>query len=363
MGFSDNMTGIVLERRSQMVLSAVVEQYVASGEPVGSRSIARNGHSSVSAATIRNTMADLEEMGLLEQPHTSAGRVPTELGYRVYVDNLMREKPIGPAEEVLIQRALEPAGSETADLFARASRVLSRLSNQIGVVVTPYVSRVHLRHIEFVRLAPRRLVAVIVADTGLIHNKVFDSEEDYSQDQLDRAGRFLTETFAGNTLPETRERIIKMIAEEKALYDRLTKDALTLARAAVAAAVVEGEAPGDSSSVFVDGTANLLGAPDFTDAERLKAIFRTFEEKHHIVRILNRCLEEGGEGVRIMIGSETHVPDLTNCTLIASAYGPAGSPLGALGVIGPTRMEYARAVALVDYVSRFFGTMLSRYST
>jgi heat-inducible transcriptional repressor len=350
------MNAVQLDRRSQFVLGAVVEEYVATGEPVASRTLAKMHPEKLSPATIRNTLADLESMGLLEQPHTSAGRVPTELGYRVYVDNLMRERQVPPADEEFIRARLGRTSGEPAEMFAQVSRVLSRLSNQIGVVVTPNVAGLRLRHIEFVRLDARRSVAVIVADTGVIHNKVFDTDEDYGQDQLDRAGRFLTETFQGRTLPEIREKVLAMMAEEKTLYDRLLHDALALARASVEDAAAPAS-PG--SQLFVDGTSNLVGAPEFADAERLRTTFRAFEEKHHLVQILNRCLESGKEGVQIFIGSETHVPDLGNLTVVTSPYGQEGGARGALGVIGPTRMEYARAVALVDYVSRFFGRLLA----
>ncbi|MBI3449391.1 MAG: heat-inducible transcription repressor HrcA [Acidobacteria bacterium] len=352
------MSDIALDQRGQEILGAVVEQYVRSGEPVGSRTLAQKSSEHLSAATIRNTMADLEQLGLLEQPHTSAGRIPTELGYRVYVNNLMRGHPIARADEQFIHASLGQPVTDAAALFGQVSRVLSQLTNQIGVVITPNVSRVRLRHLEFVQLASRRVVAILVAETGIIHNKVFETEDEYAQDQLDRAGRFLTETFQGMTLPETRERIVAMMAEEKALYDRLLKDAITLAQASV------DQMPEEPTErhVFVEGTSNLLDSPDFADAERLKAIFRTFEEKHRILRILNRCLEEGHPGVKVLIGSETDLPELNQCTLITSAYGPEGQPLGALGVLGPTRMEYAKAVALVDYVSRFFGTLLKPYT-
>jgi heat-inducible transcriptional repressor len=305
-------------------------------------------------------MSDLEAMGLLDQPHPSAGRIPTESGYRVYVDSMMQGRPIAPSDEEIIQRALEQR-QDPADLFAHASRVLSRISHQIGVVVTPHVAQLRLRHIEFVRLAPRRIVAVIVAHTGVIHNKVFETEEDHAQERLDQAGRYLTETFAGHTLPEIRERIVGLMAEEKALYDRILHDALALGRLSTESAV--GDEAAQDSRVFLDGTANLVGAPEFADAERLRGIFRTFEEKHHLVSILNRCIAENHHGVRVFIGSETQVPDLGHCTVITSAYGPEGSPRGALGVIGPTRMEYAKAVALVEYVSRFFGNVLEPYGT
>lgn len=352
------MNEISLDRRAQEILGAVVEQYVQSGEPVGSRTLSQRSPEHLSAATIRNTMADLEQLGLLEQPHTSAGRIPTELGYRVYVNNLMHDRPIARSEERFIQESLGHPGADASQLFAQVSRVLSQLSNQIGVVITPNISRVRLKHLEFVKLAPQRTVAIIVAETGVIHNKVFETEEDYAQDQLDRAGRFLTETFQGMTLPETRERILAMMAEEKALYDRLLRDALTLGSASVDETVPAAE----GHHVFLEGASNFLDKPEFADAERLKAIFRTFEEKHHILRILNRCIDEAHPGVRVLIGSETDLPELNQCTLITSTYGLEGAPLGALGVLGPTRMEYAKAVALVDYVSRFFGSLLKPYT-
>jgi len=347
-----------LDKRAQEILGAIVEQYVQSGEPVGSRTLSQKSSEHLSAATIRNTMADLEQLGLLEHPHTSAGRVPTELGYRVYVDNMMRDRPIALSDEKFIREQLGHPGADAAQLFAQVSRVLSQLSRQIGVVITPNISRVRLRHLEFVRLAPKRTVAIIVAETGVIHNKVVETEEDYAQDQLDRAGRFLTETFQGMTLPETREKIMTMMAEEKALYDRLLHDALTLGRASVDETTVATE----GHHVFLDGASNLLDNPEFADAERLKGLFRTFEEKHQILRILNRCIDEGQSGVRVLIGSETDLAELNQCTLITSTYGPEGTPQGALGVLGPTRMEYAKAVALVDYVSRFFGSLLKPYN-
>ncbi len=347
-----------LDRREQQILCSVVEEHVASGEPVSSRTVARRVPDRVSAATVRNTMSDLEEMGLLEQPHSSAGRVPTELGYRVYVDYLMRRGRVEPADEQFIQQSLDLPPTDLGEMYAQVSRVLSQASHQVGVVVAPNISRVQLKHIEFVRLAPRRLVAIVVAASGMIHNKVFESDEEYTQDHLDRAGRYLTETFQGQTLPEIRERIRTMLSEEEAAYNHLMRDALTLGRASM-----EGVSEGsEASQVFLDGASNLLQAPEFADVLRLQGILRTLDERHSLLRLLNRCVEGEEDGVRVIIGSESDLPDLNRCTLITSAYGPDGSPRGALGVIGPTRMEYARAVALVDYVSRVFGRLLSRYT-
>jgi heat-inducible transcriptional repressor len=351
-----NDMDVSLDRREQQILSAIVEAHVNSGEPVASRALSGKGPERLSPASIRNTMADLEERGLLEQPHASAGRVPTDLGYRVYVNNLMRERQIAPAEEEFIRQALGRPGTEFPDLLAEVPRVLSRLSHQIGLVVAPTVGQVRLRRIEFVRLSPSRVVAVIVGETGLLHNKVFETDHDFDQENLDRAGRYLTDTFQDCTLPECRERIQKMLAEEQALYDRLHRDALTLGRASMAA---EGDGT-DPQNVLLDGASNLLEAPEFASVERVRGILRTLDEKNQLLHLLTRCIEEGNRGVQVFIGSESLVPELERCTVVTSAYGPGGDPRGALGVIGPTRMEYAKAVALVDYVSRFFGRLLTR---
>lgn len=347
---------VSLGRREQLILSAIVEEHVATGDPVASKVLATKGRERLSSATIRKSMADLEEIGLLEQPHASSGRVPTDLGYRVYVNNLMREGRIAPSEEQFIHRSLSKPVSEVSDLYAEVPRVLSKLSHQIGVVVTPAVADVRLRRIDFIRLGPSRVVALVVGETGVIHNKVVETDEDFVQESLDRASRFLTDRFQGHTLVETREKILSLLEEEQALYDRLQREALTLGRASV-----EEDVPAtEFNHVLLDGAANLLEAPEFADVDRLRRTLRTLEEKHQLLNLLNRCLEAGASGVKVYIGSETLVPELDRCALIACNYGAEGSPKGTVGVIGPTRMEYARAVALVDYVSRFFGRLLAR---
>lgn len=347
-----------LGRREQQILHAIVEEHVSTGEPVSSRTLSRKGPERVSAATIRNTMSDLEERGLLEQPHASSGRVPTELGYRIYVNALMRRRSVPPSQEQYIQETLGRPIGEVSAMFSQVSRVLSTASHQVGVVVTPNISSLQLKHIEFVRLAPRRVVAIVVASSGVIHNKVFRAEEEYTQEQLDSAGRFLTETFQGKTLPEIREKIRLMMAEERAAYDRLRRSALILGRDSISS----DEEEEDLSQVFLDGASNLLQAPEFADVLKLQGILKTLDERQSLLKLLNRCIEGGDQGVQVLIGSETALPELENCTVITSPYGPQGAPRGALGVIGPKRMEYAKAVALVDYVSRFFGRLLTRYT-
>jgi heat-inducible transcriptional repressor len=348
---------IQLDGREQQILSAVVERHIGTGEPVASRLVSGKGHEKLSPATIRNTMADLEELGLLEQPHASAGRVPTATGYRVYVDNLMRQRKVAPTDQEFINQSLGAPLSDVSDLYAQVPKVLSKISHQIGVVITPSVIDLRLRRIEFIRLADHRIVAIVVAESGVMHNKVFDSVEDYSQDALDKAGRYLTDQFLGSTLPEARERIATLIEQERALYDKLHRDALTLGKATME----PNSDAQDQGQMFLDGAANLLSSPEFADVDKMQGILRTLDEKDQLLKLLTRCIDENSGGIRVFIGEESKVPELEPCTLITSTYGTDGSARGALGVIGPTRMEYAKAVALVDYVSRFFGQMLAQY--
>ncbi|HZI92889.1 MAG TPA: heat-inducible transcriptional repressor HrcA [Patescibacteria group bacterium] len=352
------MKDIELEKRGQEILEAIVKAFIETGEPVGSRTVSRLNREGLSAATIRNVMAELEERDLLAQPHASAGRVPTDLGYRVYVDSLLKGRRLPPAEERLIESSLQGNQTEINELFTNVSRLLSRLSKHMGVVVSPHIARVRLRDVEFVRLAPHRVLVILVAASGTIHNKVVEIESDHEQEKLDQIGRLLTDEFKGHTLPEIRDRILEMMGQEKALYDSVLRDALTLGKAGLEYNPAI-EAAG--SDVFMDGTSNLLSDPVFASFERLRGLFRTFEEKHELLRVLNSCLEQNAQGVRVIIGSENPNPELTDCALVASGYGTKGQTLGTLGIIGPTRMEYARAIALVDSVARLFSDALSRY--
>ena len=354
----DQPRDVTLDRRSQEVLEAVVESYIQKGEPVGSRVVSRLSSEGLSAATIRNVMAELEESELLTQPHTSAGRVPTDLGYRLYVDSLMKARRLRRDEEQMIESSLLSTPTELHDLFATVSRVLSRFSHHLGVVVSPHISRARLKETEFVRLGKGRILVIIVAVSGMIHNKIIETEGDHAQEKLDRIGRYLSDEFRGNTLTEIRDRILEMMGQEKALYDSLLRDALALGRASLE---IEEEKGLGGGEVFVDGTSNLLSEPEFASINRLKGLFRTFEEKHELLRVLNSCLEVEQPGVKVLIGSENPHPDLAACTLVASSYGTGAGTLGTLGIIGPTRMEYARAIALVDSVARLFSDALVRY--
>ena len=344
------MTENELDRRSREILKAVVIQHVESGEPVGSSTVARLSRERLSPATIRNVMADLEEIGLLCQPHTSAGRVPTERGYRLFVDTLLPAPHLPVVDERAIRDSLRGA-SDTTQLLERASRLLSRLSRHVAIVVAPALAQTRLQHIEFVRLADGRALAVFVSQAGVLQSRVVEAEEELTQDELARMGNFLSDSLAGRTLPEVRNELLRLMSEEKAQYDRLLQQALSLG----VRTFDEGAA--EPAGVYVEGAANLLAQARDVDLERMRSLFRAFEDKHRIVNLLNQCLES--DGVRVWIGSENRAPELREMSLVAASYRSGEQPLGTLGVVGPLRMQYGRAVSLVDSIARTFSEILS----
>jgi heat-inducible transcriptional repressor len=295
-------------------------------------------------------MADLEERGLLVQPHTSAGRIPTDLAYRVYVDRLMGRSRMNAGQAHAIDEALQRSRGEIPELLEEASRQLSRLSSHVGVVLAPELRRVVIEHLEFVRLGPRRVVAILVGKSGVVHNRILDVDDPVEQGELDRIGSFLSERYSGWTLPRMREELQRRITEEREAYNRLASKALDLGQQAVALSRADTE-------VFIEGTSNLLNSPEFSDLARMRNVFRTLEEKSRLVEILGRVLDE--EGVQVVIGKENPDADLATCSLVASPYHSGERVMGTVGIVGPTRMEYARAIALVDYLAQVLSGLLS----
>ena len=332
--------------RESEVLKSVIRAHVVTGAPVGSKAVSLGTGMDLSPATIRNVMAELEERGLLVQPHPSAGRVPTDTAYRLYVDHWMGPSRVVPAQVQAIDEALRTR-RDVAELLEEASRQLSRLSHHVGVVLAPELRRIVVEHLEFVRLDGRRVVAVLVDRTGVVHNRIVEDDgrdEAAGQEELDRVGRWLTEQFAGRTLQEMREELLRRVSEERA--------GLRLARKAVEPAPGE-----DEGELFVEGMANLLDEPAFADRDRMRAILKTLEEKTRLVDLLGRVLD--GSGVQVVIGSENPLQDLADCSLVTSTYAAGDRVLGTVGVVGPTRMEYARTVALVDHLAKVLTRLLS----
>ncbi|MGI8669496.1 MAG: heat-inducible transcriptional repressor HrcA [Aridibacter sp.] len=344
------------DARGQIILSTIVSEHLASGQPVGSKVIAEKfaNKSGLSSATIRNVMSELENQGLLEQPHTSAGRVPTDEGYRFYVDNLLGILSLSNEDLSFINRELglnELEGEQTPDrLMERTSQLLSALSNNIGIVVSPSLAHDRLQHIEFVNLSDKRLLVVLVSTPSIVHNKVIRMNETYSQDELDKTARYLNAEFAGKSLLAIRAEILTLMHEEKALFDKLLQTAMILTSQSIDS---ENDLHGE---VFVDGTSNIVSKSDFADIENLRKLLRTIEEKSRLVQILNECITKDksiGDKVQVIIGSENSNDSFQDCAIITAPYRVGNdSAIGSLSVIGPTRIEYARMISVVSYMAR-----------
>lgn len=331
-----------LDERQKDVLKSVIQIHIATGEPVGSESLARALNRSMSSATIRNVMAELEKLGYLDHPHTSAGRMPTDEGYRVFVDSLMSHEPLARREAAAIESELRPREGSPAQVMEQASQLLSRLSRNVGFVLVPDTSRTALRHIDLVKLAHPRILAVVVSGTGLVTHRVVEVEDDLSQEQLQECANYLNANFAGLSLGAIRERLMELMREEKALYDSLLQKVVSVGSRAF-------EAADDASGIYLGGASNMLNRPEFEDLGRMRALFKTFEEKGRLVRILNACLSDG---LRVFIGHEVPDPELQDLSLVTASYAVDGEKGWGLGVLGSTRMEYGRIVSVVDHVAR-----------
>jgi heat-inducible transcriptional repressor len=339
-----------LEARHTQVLREIVRQHIQTGEAIGSATIARTGKLGLSPASIRNVMAELEERGLLSQPHTSAGRVPTDRAYRVYVDQMVRKPRVGAAQAQAIEKALADSRGQVEGLLGEASRQLSLFSHQVGLVLAPDLQRLIVDQLEFVRLDRGRVMAVLVARSGMVHNKILHLSDPPESAELERIGRYLTDEFGGRTLPQMRDLLARRLSEERATYDRLVARGLELARKAV-------DLDPSDAEVFVDGASNLLNLPEFSDLDLARTLFRTLEDKRTLIELLSRLLEDSG--VRVVIGEENPLSDLNRCSLVASTYQAGERVMGTIGIVGPMRMPYGRAMALVDHLAAVLSRLLS----
>ncbi|ADK85429.1 heat-inducible transcription repressor HrcA [Desulfarculus baarsii DSM 2075] len=338
-----------LSDRSKLILAAVVANYIATAEPVGSRTISRQDYVDLSPATVRNVMADLEEMGLLEQPHVSAGRVPTNEGLRLYVDTILQVGELEDQAKLMIHRALdENQAYDLNGLLKTAGKALSDVNRLAAVVAAPNPDNDVFRQMEFVRLSESLILVVMVTRSGVVQNRVILSDEDVSQENLDKCTRYLNSLMGELTLSQVRKRVAKEMAKEKNRFDAVLGRALRLGQKAL-----QGQGDGD---LFIEGRTNLMEAPEFADVGRLRAIFQAFEEKSTLLRLLERALE--ARGVRIFIGSEGLLSGLDGLTAVTASYGGQDSPSGALAVIGPTRMDYSKVIATVDYTARLVSRII-----
>ncbi len=339
---------VVLGERAKQVLRALIQGYIARAEPIGSRTISRQVEFNVSPATVRNTMADLEEMGFLWQPHTSAGRVPTEKAFRFYVDCLLKVRRLGRRERERAKEKYLSDPLEVENLLKQAAQILSSLSDYIGVVVAPSPATWELKQIQFIRLGEGQILVILVSHMGNVEHKVITDTDGATQDELDKASRYLCSELSGLTLFQMRQRILAQMQEEKVKFDALLDRALRLGAQAVSGL--------EETRVYLEGKLNILKEPEFADIERMRAIFMAFEEKSKILTLLDRSLKTKGKSV--LIGSEMDLEESKDLSLITSNYSKGERVLGTLGVIGPTRMNYSRAIAVVDFVSELMGELL-----
>jgi heat-inducible transcriptional repressor len=342
---------VLLTERETLVLKTVLVQYIATGEPVGSRTVAKFSGLNLSSASIRNIMLDLEEGGYLNQPHTSAGRMPTALGFRYYVDHILPVQELAASTQRQIHKAFRPSATEPQELFRQASRALSTLTGHPSLVLTPRPKAMCLRHIQFISVGGDVVLTLLVSQDQQVQTRFVRSGVSYSQEQLDRFSRFLNDICQNLTLREARLHILTQMQEEKNLFDRMVSQALSLSRQAL-------QGDDEEEELYIEGTSHILDYPEFTeDVEKIRTIFKAFEEKHHLITLLDQTM--ASQGVQIIISPDEHFPEM-QLSLVASAYSSDQAPLGSLGVIGPMRMDYARVVPIVHYTASVVSNWLKK---
>ncbi len=341
-----------LNERAQHLLRVLVESYIRDGQPVGSRSLSRESGLQLSSATIRNVMADLEELGFVASPHTSAGRIPTDKGYRFFVDSLLKVQPLEAAAVAELERQFEAVRESGKDLVSTVSQLLSSLTRLAGVVTLPRANQASITQIEFVGLSENRVLVVLVYGQREVQNRIIQLERYYSPDELRRASNFLNDQFRGRSLDEVRQEILRQLSETRAHMNQVMLDAISMAQH-----VFEGGAPDGELEYVIKGETNLMSLAELSSVERLRRLFEAFNEKRDFLHLLDHSLR--AEGVQIFIGHESGYRILDDCSVVTAPYGSPGSAFGVLGVIGPTRMAYERVIPIVDMTAKLLGAALN----
>lgn len=337
--------------RARLILRALIEHYVRDGQPVGSRTLARSTGLSLSPASIRNVMADLEELGFIASPHTSAGRVPTAKGYRFFVDTLVKlQPPKGRELKRLESQLSEQAAQDAKQAVAAASEALSALTSLAGLVTLPRQPHVQLRQVEFLPLSDRRVLAILIVNDSEVQNRILHMERDYSAEELRRAANYLNEHFRGQELRAIRERVVEQLSETRATMNRLMIDAVAIAEKAL-------ELELNRDEFVVSGETKLMDFEELSDIETLRQLFEAFSQKRDLLRLLDRSI--AANGVQIFIGEESGYQILDECSLVTAPYRVDDEVVGVLGVIGPTRMAYERVIPIVDITARILGSALN----
>jgi len=340
-----------LNERAQQLLKALIENYIRDGQPVGSRTLSRDSGLSLSSATIRNVMADLEDLGFVASPHTSAGRIPTDKGYRFFVDTLLKLQPLQHEEIEDIERRLKTDAANGRSLLQTVSQMLSSVTHMAGLVTLPNPNYISLSHIEFVSLSENRALAIMVMSNREVQNRVVQLDRDYTGEELRRAANYLNEAFAGRSLPDVRALLLAQLQETRQHMDQLMKDAIQVAQK-----VFDTHAD-EKVEYVIAGETNLMGFAELSNVERLKRLFEAFNEKHAILRLLDNCLR--ADGIQIFIGQESGYRILDDISVVTAPYMLDNQVVGVLGIIGPTRMAYERVIPIVDVTAKLLGSALN----
>lgn len=329
-----------MDERKQRVLQAIILDYIATADPVGSRTIAKKYDLGVSPATVRNEMADLEEMGLIEQPHTSAGRVPSQSGYRYYVDCLMETEPVKEEMKGIVRREMVNRIRETEDLIQICSRLLSQLTNYTALVLAPFYGKNTLRHIKMLSLEPGKAVIVIVLDNGHVEHRVLEVPEHLEEEELNTISAILNENLRGLALEQWRPSHMRGIYRELRMHTRLLQDVINH---------IENSMEFDhEQKIFMGGTLNILNQPEFKQIDRVKPLLELLEQDKVLKDVL---VPVSQDGVTVRIGTENKVEGMRDCSLITATYQVDGKIIGNLGVLGPTRMEYSKVIGVVEFLT------------
>jgi heat-inducible transcriptional repressor len=341
-----------LNRRARKILQAVVSEYLSSGEAVGSRTVTRRHDIGLSPATVRNVMSDLEDMGLLEQRHTSAGRVPTDRGLRFFIDSLLKVRGLTPVEKDAIRARLQAGGPSRDEILGSATRLLSEITQHAAVIIAPDPSLLRFDHLEFVPLRSGKMICILVTSDGRIENKLISIDEAIDDRSLDRIHNYLNQLLSGLTLDEIRDRVLRELGEDKNRYDREVSAALRLGQAAFSEPA--------RADVVVAGQSNLLdpdAAADRARMDRMRELLRALEDKQLLIRLLDRT--KGADGIQVFLGAETAHDALAESSVVGVSYGAEERPIGALAVIGPMRMNYGKVMSIVDFTADVVSELLT----
>jgi len=339
-----------LSERARHLLKVLVGRYIDQGQPVGSRTLSRDSGLDLSPATIRNVMSDLEHMGYIGSPHTSAGRIPTQKGYRFFVDTMVKYDAVDKQEVEALQARLARQ-TETDQMLARAATdLLSRLTHMAGVVTIPRQVAGSMRHIEFLPLSDHRILAILVINEKDVQNRILHMDRDYTASELTAAANYLNEHFAGRTLIRVREKLLAEMRDARESMNRLMMDAIVMAQRAL-------DTEDDDGAYYVTGETNLMDFDELSDVGRLRDLFDAFGQKRDILQLLDRCMDSSN--MQIFIGDESGYGMLDDCSVIATPYTVDSEVVGVLGVIGPTRMAYERVIPIVDVTAKLLGSALN----